>query len=122
MVCRGGFGGLAGGALIGALVLLPWGLLAALVGLIPGAVIGLVVGLESGFFLLLVEDRVVDHDWCARRLAFTTSAAPFLLLAVLTWPEIAWPLLFAAGVSGVAGAVLAPWVVNGRAPQSRLLR
>ena len=110
MICRGGAGGLGGGAMIGASLFFygsVWSigpapaLLAALLGAVGGAVVGLVVGLVSGFFLLGAEAHVVAHDGCARRLAFTTSAAPFLLL-LLPAHELAWVLLVAAAVSGIA--------------------
>ena len=53
--------------------------LAALLGAAFGAVLGLVVGTISGACLACAQGHVLGHDWCARRLAFTTSAAPFLV-------------------------------------------
>jgi hypothetical protein len=123
VVGRGVAGGAAGGAVIGGLVLFlgsVWSvglgpaLLATPIGAIVGCPIGLVVGGVSGAFLNGAGHRVVGHDGCARRLAFTTSAAPFLLFIALI-PDLVWVWLCTALVSGIAGAVLAPWVVRGRA-------
>jgi hypothetical protein len=78
-------------------------------GLFGGATGGAAIG---GAFLATASRHVVGHDWCARRLAFTTSAAPFLLGLGIARAGFWW-WLAGALISGLAGAVLAPWVVRG---------
>jgi hypothetical protein len=118
---RGLFGGAVGGAAIGGAVLFlgsigPVGLWAAFLatplGAVAGCILGSVVGSIGGAFLASASRHVVGHDWCARRLAFTTSAAPFLLGLGIARAGIWW-WLAAALISGLAGAILAPWVVGG---------
>jgi hypothetical protein len=120
---RGSAGGAAGGAVISSVLLFLvslWSVgpvaafLAALLAAGFGAVLGALVGTLSGACLACARRQVLGNDWCARRLAFTTSAAPFLLPALQAPRELLW-WLTAAGVSGLSGALLAPWVVRGTA-------
>jgi hypothetical protein len=85
---------------------------AVLASVIVGGVIGAVVGLLSGVALALARERLLGRDAAARRLAFATSAGPFLGLAVC-WGDARTALLVLAVVSGAAGAALAPLCVNG---------
>jgi hypothetical protein len=118
---RGLFGGATGGAAIGGTLLFLGSIgsvglwaafLATPLGAVVGCVLGSIVGSIGGAFLATASRHVVGHDWCARRLAFTTSAAPFLLGLGIARAGFWW-WLAGALISGLAGAVLAPWVVRG---------
>lgn len=86
-----------------------------------GGVVGAVVGMFSGIVLAATRHRLLLRPGAARRLAFATSAAPFLLLA-LVWPDLRPTLGLLAVVSGLAGAMLTPLCLNGCPARPRVLR